>query len=356
MRIKWDRHEVALLFAAYEHVAGGSDIEIEATQLSKALRNLAIRRRVSIDDTYRNINGMKMQLANVQYLFTNGEKGLSGASALIRQMFELYQTNQAEYQTILKEAIHMTGTTPMSVEEAFFSYAKDKTSLPPKMLADYLKKAADYCHLKQPLLGMADVKAVRNVQQKVAEGKLLRFRFGKDAQTIRNITQLYYNFVKSYREPKEETGFSSAPAQKKPAGNPVVAELSQAAPAITQEISLDEFATSLEQVQEDGQSEESESAAEKTSVDSSAAPFSVDFSRDNSYLFTKPITYTYKGQTYPAKSWNRIYVEICGLLFADQRDVFMGIMNGDIPGYNSLAFADEQHKSDMRVARQFAPG
>ena len=51
---------------------------------------------------------------------------------------------------------------------------------------------------------MTDVKAVRNVQQKVAEGNLLRFRFGKNAQTIRNVTQLYYTFVKNYHEPKEE--------------------------------------------------------------------------------------------------------------------------------------------------------
>ena len=96
----------------------------------------------------------------------------------------------------------MTGGS-MSVQDAFFAYAKGKISLPPKMLSDYLQKASDYCHLKQPLLGMTDVIAVRKVQQKIAEGKLLRFRFGKDAQTIRNVTQLYYNFVKNYREMKD---------------------------------------------------------------------------------------------------------------------------------------------------------
>ena len=75
IRISWDRYEVALLFAAYERVAGGSDINTEAARLSQTLRDLAIRRGVSIDDTYRNLNGMKMQLANVQYLVTSGEKG-----------------------------------------------------------------------------------------------------------------------------------------------------------------------------------------------------------------------------------------------------------------------------------------
>ena len=200
-RITWDRYEVALLFRAYEQVAEGVDINDEATKLSETLRALAVRRGISIDDTYRNVNGMKMQLANVQYLFTDGNKGLSGASTLIRQMFELYKTNQGEYQAILKEAIRLT-SKPLSVEDAFFAYAKDKIGLPPQKLTDYIIKATDYCHLKQPLLGITDVKTVRNIQQKVSEGKLLHFRYGKHAQAIRSVTQLYYNFVKTYHVPK----------------------------------------------------------------------------------------------------------------------------------------------------------
>lgn len=202
IRIPWDRYEVVLLFRAYERVANGSDINTEAANLSETLRSLAIRRGVTIDDTYRNINGMKMQLANVQYIFTDGKKGLSGASAKIRQMHELYTTNPEEYQSILKEAIRLTGN-PESFEDAFFKYAESKSGLSPKVLANYLEKAGDFCHLKQPLLGMTDIKAIRIVQQKIAEGKLLRFRFGKDAQAIRTVTQLYYAFVKNYQEPRE---------------------------------------------------------------------------------------------------------------------------------------------------------
>ncbi len=102
VRIPWDRYEVALLFSAYERVADGADISQEAARLSETLRALAIRRGASIDDTYRNVNGMKMQLANVQYLFSDGQKGLSGASAMIRQMYELYKTNHEEYQIIFE--------------------------------------------------------------------------------------------------------------------------------------------------------------------------------------------------------------------------------------------------------------
>lgn len=355
-RFPWDSHEVALLINAYLKVTSGDDLNQVADHLSQTLRELAVRSGIQIDDTYRNINGMKMQLANVQYLFTKGEKGLSGASVLIRKMVELYQANPEAYQIILKEAIHMTGATSTSVEDAFFAYAKDKVGIPPKMLADYLKKAADYCQLKEPLLGTTDVKVVRNIQQKISDGKLLRFRFGKDAQTIRNVTQLYYNFVKSYRKSKEETTFNSAPVQEAPPENPVVPETSEVAPNVAPAISLEEFAASVEQVQENERSEEVAISEKVVPADSIVAQLTVDFGRDNSYPFTKPVTYTYKGQNHPAKSWNRSYVEICGLLFADHRDAFMSIMNGDIPGYNALAFADEQNYNRMRVPKSFAPG
>ena len=98
----------------------------------------------------------------------------------------------------------MIDNITISIEDAFFEYAKDKTGLSPTKLADCLKKAANYCHLKQRLLGLTDVTTLRNIQQKVTEGKLLRFRYGKDAQTIRYVTQLYYNFVKSFHEKRRQ--------------------------------------------------------------------------------------------------------------------------------------------------------
>lgn len=203
VRILWDRYEVALLINIYERVTDGADIHSEAEKLSATLWSLAIRRGLSIDDTYRNVNGMKMQLANVQYLFTDGQKGLSGALSMTCQIYKIYRSNYTEYQTVLKGAIQLTKSN-VSIEDAFFAYAKDRTGFSPDILAKYLKRATDYCHLKQLILGMTDVKTVRNVQQKVAGGRLLRFRYGKKAQTIRSATLLYYTFLKGYQEAKSE--------------------------------------------------------------------------------------------------------------------------------------------------------
>ena len=67
-RIPWNEQEITLLFRAYECVTNGTEINTEAIELSKLLRELAVDRGILIDDTFRNINGIKMQLANVQHL------------------------------------------------------------------------------------------------------------------------------------------------------------------------------------------------------------------------------------------------------------------------------------------------
>ena len=239
----------------------------------------------------------------------------------------------------------MTGES-MTVQDAFFSYAKGKIGLPTKMLLDYLQKASDYCHLKQPLLGMTDVIAVRKIQQKVAEGKLLRFRFGKDTQTIRNVTQLYYNFVKSYREMKEQP---VVPEEILPQTPPIESESSAIEPVdvTSGHAAKNQVLGSTPHIMEFTSS----SGEEKLSIE-----YEVDFTKDSTFLFTKPNFYIYKSQRHDVKSWNRLYVEVCGLLFTDHQTAFMGIINGDIPGYNSLSFADEQNYRRMREPKSFAPG
>ena len=119
------------------------------------LRAMAINLGIEIDDTYRNVNGISFQMSSMESAY-QGCTGLKPASRLFTETVLLFQSDNSAYQELLKEAI-----------------------------------------------GMTDTKAVHNVQQKVAGGKLLRFHFGKDTRVIRNVTQLYYAFIKSYRDSKE---------------------------------------------------------------------------------------------------------------------------------------------------------
>lgn len=115
-RISWDKYESALLFKAYENIASGENFMIEAAELSNTLRQYAVNSGIEIDDTYRNVNGMNMHLAQVQYLFTEGRKGLPSSSKSIREMYKLYQSNYKKYLSILKEAIRLS-QSPAGVSE-----------------------------------------------------------------------------------------------------------------------------------------------------------------------------------------------------------------------------------------------
>lgn len=266
--------------------------------------------------------------------------------------------NLAKRQVIREEAIRLTGSNA-SIEDAFFAYAKERIGLSCRMLTEYLQKAAEYCHLKQPLLGMTDVKAVRNVQQRVAEGKLLHFRYGKDTQTIRNVTQLYYSFIKSYHkkpahpieDPLQQTHpveESTQPTQSKQQDEPKSIEL------------VVDPTTAKEPITDAQYSSSDKSGVRLPAPTHNAQPGSdikqVDFSRDASYEFTKPVSCIYRGKQFGCSSWNKLYVDLCGMMFIDYHDAFMTVMNGDVPGYNTLAFADEQHMSTLRYPRSFAPG
>lgn len=106
--VSWDKYESALLFNAYENIARGENLKVEAVKLSNTLRQYAVNRGMEIDDTYRNVNGMNMHLAQVQYFFTEGRKGLPSSSKATRQMYKLYQSNYKEYLSLLKEAIRLS--------------------------------------------------------------------------------------------------------------------------------------------------------------------------------------------------------------------------------------------------------
>ena len=109
MRIKWDEYEVALLVHYYCKIQEGAiSFEDAIIELSDRLRKKAIRKGLQIDNIYRNTNGMSMKLGNMQYLFTNGQKGLDCYSIMDKEIYEIYKNDNEKYQQILKKALEMT--------------------------------------------------------------------------------------------------------------------------------------------------------------------------------------------------------------------------------------------------------
>ena len=78
-------------------------------QLSLALNKRAEILGIDKDEKFRNISGLNMQSACVQYVATNGEKGLSAASKLFYDVHDLHSEERDKFQKIVDEFVEKYG-------------------------------------------------------------------------------------------------------------------------------------------------------------------------------------------------------------------------------------------------------
>lgn len=98
---KWNKYEISLLIDGYNRVIDGKTTKKEvATNISERLRS----RGLSGSTTYRNINGIILQLGAIEFLMTNGAHGISHVSSLFREIVKLYKKDYCAYQKLLDEA------------------------------------------------------------------------------------------------------------------------------------------------------------------------------------------------------------------------------------------------------------
>ena len=55
-------------------------------------------------ETYRNVNGITLQLGAIQFLMTDGAHGISHVSNLFREIVRLYKEDPTEFARLLDEA------------------------------------------------------------------------------------------------------------------------------------------------------------------------------------------------------------------------------------------------------------
>ena len=105
---QWNTFEAALLLEALLNVKDGRCTRKEAvTIISSRFRNKAIQDNVPISDTYRNVNGITLQLAAMDYAYTNGARGVKHVSKLFYETVDLYRTNPQQFKVVLQSAKEM---------------------------------------------------------------------------------------------------------------------------------------------------------------------------------------------------------------------------------------------------------
>ena len=102
INIGWNKYETAILIDAYIHVKKGKLLRKDAVaQVSKRLRERMLKIGTTISETYRNENGISMQMSAIGYAMGNEEKGISHVSNIFREIVKMYNEENDKFHQLL---------------------------------------------------------------------------------------------------------------------------------------------------------------------------------------------------------------------------------------------------------------
>lgn len=120
-RIPWNEHEQAILLQALINVLDGKiDRKQAVTKVSNTLRKLAENQGLTIDDRFRNENGISIQMSKLEYVFTQNKSGLKVETGWYFDIARTYKKEPGRYGQLLQEADQMlipNGTDKPSFSE-----------------------------------------------------------------------------------------------------------------------------------------------------------------------------------------------------------------------------------------------
>lgn len=103
-RVQWDIEEAVVLLGLYLKNNGSLAVapdELDA--LTEMYKRRAKRLGIDFDEKFRNASGLKIQLAFIRFVVTDGQEGMSNASQIFYQAYHLFMSNPEYFKKIEKE-------------------------------------------------------------------------------------------------------------------------------------------------------------------------------------------------------------------------------------------------------------
>lgn len=105
INIGWSKYEVALLIELYQLYKDGVLSRSDAIRnLSRRLRARMVSLGMSISDTYRNEAGISLQMSAMEYVLTDGERGINHPPKAFHEIAFLYKNYPSAYSNLLSIA------------------------------------------------------------------------------------------------------------------------------------------------------------------------------------------------------------------------------------------------------------
>jgi len=221
---KWDIYEAAILLEAVFSVESGKETKTVAIEkVSADLRNLAKARGLSIDETFRNINGITFQYQSMEYSAL-GRKSATNktGSKVFDEVVSMYKNENDKYNQILSETTSLRKTASSDVslkaqnlKDEFEVWLRNggKNQKNVDAVIGNFNKVSDYALEKKlitvPLFEMSDSKEVNRVLGNIQAYKFFRVLKKDLYKFLVSNSKLYSSFLKSRPKLTEKTNSHS---------------------------------------------------------------------------------------------------------------------------------------------------
>jgi hypothetical protein len=206
---EWDKFEAAILLKAYiDSRKRGEPLTKYIKQVSNDLRQMALNRGLIIDDIYRNINGISLQMYNMGMAY-RGLPGKKHYSMIFKEVTNMYHSDRKAFEHILAEAREMIEKKAanqieflkqLAANDSQEEIAAYKSSY--KEIERFFTKIGT---LKQPLLETTDIETLDNIKRMIKASTAFALIHGEDREKLLEALDYYIEFL-SAKDEQEESG------------------------------------------------------------------------------------------------------------------------------------------------------
>lgn len=372
LRIPWDKQETAILIDAYLRVKNKELSQQDAVkEVSTLLRRRAILSDIEIDDIFRNVNGITMQMKIIGGLVDDRPSGLHSATKMFTDMVALYKSNPAAFGEILLQA---KGECAMqvNVQENFFAWLSARVSS--AQLSEFYnvcKNIESFCMSKRiltkPLFETTNMVALQGVIDTIKSNRMFQFKYFRQLGKMRKVMDYYMTFlrevpIQQVKEPKiayvtreEVRPFSEehiAPRNLVPSDTtfeqkPVQSDIKG--------LASEEDGSPIESKTDSIEVVDSEDAAEYEDSSGDAAIW--NFANDNLDFSNKvPVTISYFGDEVKVQGWADAFVKIICSMQEDYPSIIRGMVDYRFSSVGKVALTGIAGLGKLRKAAELNNG
>lgn len=349
VRVPWDEEETVLLIDAYLQVeAERLPTKKAVSTLSYQLRQRAKQAGIEIDDVFRNENGIKMRLDEIQYLMTDGKSGLSNTSALFKRMVHLYQTDSKQFHNMLIKARKNIGEKKFSKEEFVDWLSNQITAHELLTIKSAFSDVDSYAVMKKLLPGqlfeVSESEQISRLSLALKKDWWLRLRQrAKHANMVAVCNHYERYLLHKQKEMEESLSFDSF-AQLSQEANKKIS--TQNAFDKIKPVSINEVTASEKHQENRSSTKNTMEACQIENGDEHDLSF-VDFNSDDSYAYTKPVYIEYFGEYHEVSNWTQMYIKVLAALYEDYPVKIQQLAGRSLHDKGRMWLGSESHRSQM---------